>query len=196
MQPNPPWRRPAASRRRNGRYLRRGTPYGRLALALTLLAAAIFAGRDHWRLRRAQDDPFPANVTGVARPIDGDSLWVAGHEVRLQGIDAPEGRQTCRRGGEDWACGDEAYRELGRAIGGDSVTCNFSRRDAYGRLLARCSAARRDLNAAMVRMGMAVAYGDYVREEAEARSSGRGLWAGEFEAPSKWRAQHNSRNGM
>ena len=197
MQPNPPWRRrPAASRRRNRRYLRPDAPYVRLILTLTLAAAAIFAGRDHWRWPGSQDGPVPASVMGAARPIDGDSLWVAEHEVRLEGIDAPEGRQTCRRGGEIWACGDEAHRELSRMIAGETVTCRVSRRDAYGRLLARCSAGDRDLNAAMVRTGMAVAYGDYGAEETEARSSERGLWSGEFDAPSQWRAKHNSRNGM
>lgn len=39
-----------------------------------------------------------SDVVGMARVIDGDSLVVAGREVRMQGIDAPEGRQSCRRG--------------------------------------------------------------------------------------------------
>ena len=38
-------------------------------------------------------------VSGPAAVIDGDSLRVAGVEVRLHGVDAPEGRQTCERGG-------------------------------------------------------------------------------------------------
>ena len=193
--PTRPMRRPAASRRRNVRYLGRWGPYVRLALTLTLAAAAIFAGRDHWRSSPGQNDPFPPSVSGAGRPIDGDSLWVGGEEVRLEGIDAPEGRQTCRRGGESWACGDEAHRELGRAIDGETVSCHVSRRDAYGRLLARCTAGGRDLNATMVRTGMAVAYGDYGAQEAQARSSRRGLWAGEFDVPSKWRAENNSKYG-
>ncbi|WP_291160639.1 thermonuclease family protein [Hyphomicrobium sp.] len=159
---------------------------------LTLAAAAIFVGRDHWRVRRAQNEPFPASISGAARPIDGDSLFVGGNEVRLLGIDAPEGRQTCSRGDQTWNCGDEAKLELARAIGGEIVSCDVRERDRYGRLLARCTAGGRDINAAMVQAGMAVAYGGYAEDEADARSSRRGVWSGEFEEPQKWRARHNS----
>ncbi|WP_244531414.1 thermonuclease family protein [Hyphomicrobium facile] len=152
---------------------------------------AIFMGRDHWRVRSPQNEPFPASISGAARPIDGDSLFVGGNEVRLHGIDAPEGRQTCSRNEQIWNCGEEAKRELARAIGGEIVACDVRERDQYGRLLARCTAGGRDINAAMVRAGMAVAFGGYDDEEADARSSRRGVWSGEFEAPQQWRARHN-----
>ncbi|NQV45895.1 MAG: thermonuclease family protein, partial [Rhodospirillales bacterium] len=35
-------------------------------------------------------------VIGVARVIDGDTLWVSGTKVRLYNIDAPELAQECR----------------------------------------------------------------------------------------------------
>ncbi|RUP11059.1 thermonuclease family protein [Hyphomicrobium sp.] len=193
MQPNPPKRRTAVSARRINGHLARWGPYVRLALTLIVAATAIFAGRDHWRLPQGQYDPFPPRVTGLARSIDGDSLWVDGNEVRLQGIDAPEGRQTCLRGGEVWKCGEDAYLALVRAIGGETVTCDVTQRDVYGRLLARCTAGGRDLNAGMVAIGMAVAYGAYDAEEAAARSARRGLWAGEFDRPDKWRAENKTK---
>ncbi|MBS0237362.1 MAG: thermonuclease family protein [Proteobacteria bacterium] len=192
MLPNPPKRRTAASARRINGHLARWGPYVRLALTLIVAATAIFTGRDHWRLSRGQYDPFPPSVSGPGRPIDGDSLWVNGNEVRLQGIDAPEGRQTCWRGGEVWKCGEDAYLALARAIGGETVTCDVSQRDVYGRLLARCTAGGRNLNAGMVAAGMAVAYGSYNAEEAAARSARRGLWAGEFDSPAKWRAENKT----
>lgn len=192
MQPSPPKRRPTSSKRPTYAYVRHRRAYVRLGLTLTVAAAAIFTGRDHWRFRRAQNDPFPASVSGAARPIDGDSLWVGGNEVRLQGIDAPEGSQTCWHGGQTWNCGEEAKSELVRAIGGEDVACDVSERDRYGRLLARCTAGGRDINSSMVRAGMAVAYGGYNKEEADARSSRRGVWSGEFDEPQKWRAEHNS----
>jgi len=38
-------------------------------------------------------------LTGPARVIDGDTIIVAGEHVRLEGIDAPERKQTCQRNG-------------------------------------------------------------------------------------------------
>ena len=191
MQPMPPKQWRSSRRRRRYAFVRPWRAYVRLGLMLTLAAAAFFMGRDHWRVRRAQNEPFPASISGAARPIDGDSLFVGRNEVRLQGIDAPEGRQTCSRGDQTWNCGEEAKRELTRAIGGEIVSCEVRERDRYGRLLARCTAGGRDVNAAMVRAGMAVAFGGYEDEEADARSSRRGVWSGEFETPQRWRARHN-----
>ena len=44
-------------------------------------------------------------ITGVPHIIDGDSIRIADVEIRLRRIDAPEGKQTCRYQGNDWACG-------------------------------------------------------------------------------------------
>lgn len=126
-------------------------------------------------------------LAGGARLIDGDSMYLGEWEVRLIGIDAPEGLQRCRRDGRDWACGEEARRELQRLIGGDEVTCRGRESDRFGRWLARCTAGGRDLNALMVERGFAVAYGDYEREERAAKAARRGLWGAEFEQPRAWR---------
>ncbi len=64
-----------------------------------------------------------ADVAGPARVIDGDTIEVAGQRIRLHGIDAPEGRQTCRREAVTWLCGAEAARALRLFIDGRRVTC-------------------------------------------------------------------------
>lgn len=126
---------------------------------------------------------------GAARVIDGDSLEVDGRRVRLLGIDAPELDQSCRRGAETYACGQEARRALGALIAGHAVSCTTKRKDRYERYLATCRATARNLNLAMVEEGWAVASGDYERAEASARAAERGLWAGEFDRPRDWRAR-------
>ena len=72
-------------------------------------------------------------LAGGVRLIDGDSFHLGEREVRLVGIDAPEGPQRCRRGGRDWDCGEEARRELQRLIGADEVTCRGRETDRFGR---------------------------------------------------------------
>jgi endonuclease YncB( thermonuclease family) len=70
------------------------------------------------------------------------------------------------------------------------VTCVTQARDRYGRRLAYCRVRGMDINAQMVRDGHAVAYGEFTREEDEARLAYRGIWAGTFERPADWRQRH------
>ena len=129
-------------------------------------------------------------LTGVAEAIDGDSLRMAGFEMRLRGIDAPELVQTCEVGKREVACGREARSALRKFLTSGLVTCIGEERDRYGRLLVQCRVRGVDINAAMVRDGQAVAFGAYEREESEAKTAYRGLWAGNFERPREWRIRH------
>ncbi len=129
-------------------------------------------------------------IRGAAHVVDGDSLNIGRTRIRLVGIDAPEGRQTCKRGGRDWDCGEDARRQLSQLVGGQTVSCRVRDRDKHARALAVCSTAREpNLNAAMVASGFGVSYGGYRREENEARAAKRGLWASEFQNPRDWRRE-------
>ena len=55
-------------------------------------------------------------ITGTVEVIDGDSLVLAGRQIRLVGIDAPEYDQTCDRAGQSWACGAEAKAQLAELV--------------------------------------------------------------------------------
>jgi endonuclease YncB( thermonuclease family) len=129
-------------------------------------------------------------LTGVAQIIDGDSLRINGVEIRLRGIDAPELMQTCRLSGQSVPCGRTAKTALQRLANTGLVTCIGDERDRYGRILAVCRVRGIDMNAAMVRDGHAVAFGDYVREESAASAAFKGIWEGEFERPRDWRLRH------
>jgi endonuclease YncB( thermonuclease family) len=136
----------------------------------------------------------PAEFTGPARGVDGDTFSIGAERVRLWGVDAPEGRQVCKDAkGQGYACGDIARDQLLGLIGGRIVRCEIRDRDPYGRAVSRCQAGPTDLGGAMVRAGWAIDYaqfsrGAYASTEAEARRARRGLWAGAFETPSAWRA--------
>jgi len=128
-------------------------------------------------------------IQGRVKVIDGDSLVLNGAEIRLQGIDAPEGRQKCRKYGSEWLCGRQAARHLRKLASGGAVKCTGWQQDKYNRLLANCRRNDVDLNRAMVRDGWAVSYGGYEREEAEARRRAVGIWTGEFNTPQQWRRE-------
>src|SRR5262249_60549751 len=55
-------------------------------------------------------------ITGVATVRDGDTVEIHGQPIRLYGIDAPEGRQVCRRDGRDWRWGQGAAPGLAAHI--------------------------------------------------------------------------------
>ena len=117
-----------------------------MSAAILAVVAAVF-GQGHGPNRNGNTPtgPLPGQITGVARPIDGDSLYVGRDEVRLKGIDAPEGRQFCTRDGRSWDCGNAARDELRRLTGNAMLSCQVFERDKHGRLLAQCSAGGRDV---------------------------------------------------
>jgi endonuclease YncB( thermonuclease family) len=123
---------------------------------------------------------------GPAFAVDGDTLDVAGSRVRLEGVDAPEIGQMCNGGsGGTWACGKDARRALEMLANSGEVACENKGLDKYGRHLGVCFAGGKDLNAEMVRMGLAWAFvkysATYVAEEAEAKAAQRGIWKNETE---------------
>ena len=127
---------------------------------------------------------------------DGDSLTVNGVSIRLFGIDAPEGKQTCERDGARWACGEEAATQLRSITAGQQVSCEGRGNDAYGRLVAVCRADGFELNRTMVEAGWATAFrrysDDYVGAEAQAKAARAGIWSSTFDLPENWRTAHEA----
>ncbi len=136
------------------------------------------------------------SLSGLAEVIDGDTISIRGvtSRIRLYGIDAPEGQQTCDDAvGKRYLCGSRAADALASLIGRNGrVTCQEMDRDRYGRTVAVCEANGHDINGELVRQGWALDYcqysnGRYSDEETEARRSKRGLFAGKFVEPWEWR---------
>ena len=139
-------------------------------------------------------------ITGKARIIDGDTISINKTKIRFSGIDAPESyyygqTQYCKRSnGKIWACGKKASSKLKKLINGQEVQCTDEGKDRYGRTLSICYANGMDLQAEMVRSGMAVAYlrysNRYENEQIEAMIAQVGIWGGPFVEPEQWRIQN------
>lgn len=155
------------------------------ALLLALSLAGVPTTSDA-RGAVAQGDKGPSAriVRGPARVVDGDTLDVAGQRVRLEGIDAPEIRQTCPTAGHanrTWPAGRVAAQALAQLVRDRAVTCRQIGRDDYGRMLGRCHAGGTDLNAALIRRGLAWAFVKYSKtfagDERVARKARLGVWS-------------------
>lgn len=165
-----------------------GTPrlFTRLPLAVAIGLLLLWGGASYL---------LPGRVVSV---IDGDSLVVQvspvrRQEVRLYGIDCPEGRQ---KGGEAAA---ERTRELTLLR---TVSLEVMDTDRYGRAVAVVSLPDGTvLNEILLREGRAWFYDAHCRDArcaawkklaAAARNEGRGLWADTSPVPPwKWRQRQN-----
>ena len=113
---------------------------------------------------------------------DGDTITVLrdGHDqvkIRLYGIDAPESGQPF---------GKASKQNLSSMVYGQSVQIEAMDADRYDRTVARVFVGAEDVNAAQLQTGHAWLYrqyckgwvcGEWAGLEAEAKSSGAGLWA-------------------
>lgn len=134
------------------------------------------------RVRQAPNSSFNGHVVSVA---DGDTIVVVddakrSYEIRLQGIDAPEGGQ---------AFGEGSRQNLSGLVIEKEVTVAWSKRDRYGRIVGQVSSNGRDICLEQIKAGMAWHYKYFQSEqtaedrklyadaEVEARASRVGLWA-------------------
>ena len=131
-------------------------------------------------------------ITGASRIIDGDSLEVAGQEIDLQGVDAPEMDQTCSWPKKQINCGLIAKSALMDLTAGATVVCDIEAVQGNGVALGVCRAAGYDLAEGMAHTGWAVATEDapshYKAAMAGAQTAERALWKGRFTPPWIWRA--------
>ena len=153
------------------------------ALVASALAVGIFLHAVPFE-SPARSDVATGRIGGVARVVDGDTIDIGETRIRLEGIDAPEAGQTCKRKWiGSWPCGGVATTALARMVENRTVSCEPRGLDKYGRTLAVCFADGKDINAQMVRQGHAWAFvkysQSYVKEEALARSESLGIWQAE-----------------
>lgn len=144
-------------------------------------------------------EEWPDHVSGTSwRVVDGDTIHIDQHKIRLLGIDTPEMKQQCQtRFGDDYPCGRMARDLLvGLLESSGSVWCQITGRDRYQRLLGQCFAGTDlsglDVQYALVRAGFAVAEytPHYKAQEQDAKKDRLGMWRGRFLRPRDWRRQN------
>ena len=142
-------------------------------------------------------------IIGIPKIVDGDTVHIDNYKIRLEGIDAPEMRQKCKKKStkilsiigftfyKDYSCGKVSKEKLKSKINGSKIKCIFTTKDRYKRYIATCYKEKTNLNQWMVRNGYAIAYRRYSRkyvpDEDFAKENRLGLWQGKFMNPEKWR---------
>lgn len=120
-------------------------------------------------------------ITGKPEVIDADILKFGTQRVILWGIDAPEKKQKCQLNGALWGCYDVSFRYLQLLAGRGEVSCTYKGDpDPFGRRYGICVSGGEDLNAEMVKAGMALAFDEqsdeYDAAMADAITAGVGVW--------------------
>jgi len=133
------------------------------------------------RARAANWSPFGGAINGEPEILDGQTLIVDGHRLRLEGIAAPALGMRCQLRGNEHDCGRISTTALLDLTAGASITCILRETVAMdGSRLARCRAGGYDLSEGMVYTGWAEAdaaqMSRYATLETAARKARRGMW--------------------
>ena len=141
-----------------------------------------------------------SEIKGFPKIVDGDTIRIESYKIRLEGIDAPEMKQKCKKPylkimffnfQKDYYCGQISKKKLVKKIGNKPIRCILLEKDRYKRYLAKCLKGTIDLNRWMVRNGYAIAYRKYsklyILDENFAKEEKLGMWKGTFIKPEKWR---------
>ncbi len=145
--------------------------------------------------------PLTQEIIGKAFVLDGDSLRVAGNDIRLVKIDAPEYSQECYFQRKKYPCGQVSRDFLVHLAGGKKVKCVYAEKDMYQRFLAECFVGEKSINEELVRNGMAIVYNfshaegdkkieDLTKLEKIAKKEKLGVWRGAFQLPKDYRKKH------
>lgn len=141
--------------------------------------------------------PIGRTIEGIAWVTDGDGIKVNGHEIRINGIDAPEFDQPATfYSGKTINHGGLVKSVLIKKVGGKPVTVKVQGYDKYGRVLGEVYCDGDDIGAWLVESGNAIAaYSEkYKHLQRDASRNRRGMWGfNKFHDPRVWRNRRNTR---
>lgn len=139
--------------------------------------------------------PDDSPISGKGRAIDGDTVSI---DFRLSGADTFERKQMCSTKGSCYPCGKLAQDLASRILKSGTATVTPTGANSYGRPVAIVTVDGQDLGERMIREGLAVPATQYLRSDPErasaylaaaleAKTQGRGAYAGEYIDPARWR---------
>lgn len=152
--------------------------------------------------KRLQGKPLPRKpsrptITGEAYVIDGDGIKVAGVEVRMGGIDAPEWDQMAQDSNGRWFNHGKHVKDvLSRRLEGKTIKVVTEGRDKYGRTIGTLFCEGTDIGEWLVLNGYAIAAYDekYKEHEQDARRDKNGMWGySTAYDPRSWRHKEEDR---
>jgi len=174
-------------------------------IGLALLAVVVLAGvAGLWSLlapgtayrsapvtTAALPERDPSQLAGRAVAVTGDTLRLAGKLVTLDGIEAPEPTQSCKRAsGSTWRCGAAAKDALASLLRNRRITCDVLGETA-DRPRVRCYVHGNDIAETLVRKGSVFSSGGFLARyssvEGEAQDAKAGLWSGTADRPQDFR---------
>ena len=74
-------------------------------------------------------------IIGIPKIVDGDTVYINNYKIRLEGIDAPEIKQKCKKEKlkissiigytfyEDYYCGEYSKENLAAKVEGSKIKC-------------------------------------------------------------------------
>ncbi len=171
---------------------------GVVAIA-TVVGTAAYYGLPNWNSGQSHSTSAPrtadtgetqADLEGRATAISGDMLRIAGALVTLDGIEAPEAGQSCKRQDRKWQCGAAAKDALANLVRGRRISCDIVHEDDAEKRV-RCYARGKDIAEQLVRSGHVFSKGGFLSAyagfESDAQAEKLGLWAGDIERPQDYR---------
>jgi endonuclease YncB( thermonuclease family) len=106
------------------------------------------------------------SISGICDEVlDGDTVIVNGHRIRLANLDAPESSQNSFDG---VSIGSMSTKFLVQKIKGKRVVVTYKKRGRYGRIIGEIWKEGVLINDQILEEGMAISFGDQVSVEQRA----------------------------
>lgn len=95
--------------------------------------------------------PICASGPRINCVVDGDTVWLDGEKIRLEGIDAPEARGRCHR---ELIAAANATERLRQLLTHNRAIIQRSGKDRYGRTLAKLRIGNSTAGQIMINEGL------------------------------------------